>query len=464
MKIHFVSKTVPVLLVLLLAFGCGKKSGDLSPHVDTDTGFSDSGSAVVPDKWWKALEDQELGRLIEQSLNENFDLKTTWQRLKQARAVADREHSSLFPHLDAFTDAEISGRDSQVQESLQLGLSSEYEVDLWGKIRSRVQAEKYRVNATLNEYRTAALSLSAEVARTWYRLAGARKRLELVREQVRTNRKQVDLLQSRFNSGEARRSDVLRQKGLLESTLEQKQAIQSRIGVLEHQLAVLLGNSPQKEVEYAEANLPELPPLPDTGVPADLVRRRPDVRSAFNNLRAADSELAAAISNQYPRITLTASLSTTEDEVRDIFENWARSFTGSLVAPLLDAGRRRAEVERTRAVRKQRLYEYGQAILTSFQEVEDALLQEKKQLERINSIREQLELARKTHRQERLEYYNGMGDYTDVLNALTEAQSLDRELVSARLQRLEYRVSLYRALAGGFETGKKGAWKDAGKQ
>jgi len=451
MKFSFMSKTVLAVLGVLLAMGC-QHTGDLSPDVDTKAGFSESGTAVVPDKWWKALEDRELNELIEQGLGGNFDLKTTWQRLKQARAVVDRESSSLFPDLDAFTEAQISGENSEVQERLQLGLSSEYEVDLWGRISSGVQAERYRVNATRNEYQTAALSLSAEVARTWYRIAEARERLGIVREQVRTNRELVELVQRRFNSGQARRGDVLRQRSLLESTLEQEQAIQSRTGVLEHQLAVLLGRAPQKDLDYCEAYLPELPPLPDTGIPAELVRRRPDVRSAFNQLKAADREVAAAISNQYPRITLSASLSTTEDDFNDIFRNWARSFTGSLVAPLLDAGRREAEVERTRALRKQRLYEYGQAILTSFREVEDALVQEKKQLERIKRIREQLELARKTHRQERLEYYNGMAEYTDVLNALTEAQSLQRELVSARLQRLEYRIALYRALAGGFET------------
>ena len=226
-------------------------------------------------------------------------------------------------------------------------------------------------------------------------------------------------------------------------------------------MAVLLARSPQKGLEYTGAGLPELPPLPYTGIPSELVRRRSDVRSAFNRLKAADSEVAAAISSCYPRITLNASLPSTEDDYYDIFDNWARSFTGSLVAPLLDAGRRRAEVERNRAARKQHLFEYGQAILTSFQEVEDALVREKKQLERIRSIREQLELARKTHRQERLEYYNGMGEYTDVLNALAEIQSLHRELVSARLQRLEYRIALYRALAGGFETGREGIFKDA---
>jgi len=457
MKINLVSKIVLVLLGVLLSIGCGKKAEDLAPDVDTDTGFSESGSAVVPDKWWKALGDRELNKLIEQGLSKNFDLKTTWQRLKRARAVAKREYSFLFPSLDAFADAQISGQDSRVQESLQLGLNSEYEVDLWGKISSSLEAERYRVNATKNEYQTAALSLSVEIARTWYRLSESRMRLEIVREQMRTNRKLVELLQRRFNSGQVRRADMLRQKSLLESTLEQEQTVQSRIGVLKHQLAVLLGTSPQKGLNYAGSGLPEIPPLPDTGIPAQLLRRRPDVRSAFNQLKAADRDLAAAISKQYPRITLTASLSSTEDDFNDIFQNWARSFTGSLVAPLLDAGRRSAEVERTRAVRKQRLYEYGQAILESFREVEDALLQEKKQLQRIKRIREQLQLARETHRQEKLEYYNGMAEYTDVLNALAEAQSLDRELVSARLQRLEYRMALYRALAGGFEIGERGA-------
>jgi outer membrane protein TolC len=192
--------------------------------------------------------------------------------------------------------------------------------------------------------------------------------------------------------------------------------------------------------------------LPDTGLPVELLRRRPDVAAAYNRVKAADEDLAAAISNQYPRLTLTASLSATEDEALNLFDEWARSFAGDLTAPLLDAGQRRAEVERARAAKMQRLYRYGQTMLGALREVGDALIQEKKQAQRIRSLREQVRLAEETYERLRYEYFNGAGDYIDVLTALTDEQELRRDLLSARLALVEFRIALYRALAGGFRT------------
>ena len=444
------------VLCLLLITGCASSQHEVPAPVTPPERFSDSGDGAIPDLWWRAFDDEPLNQRLDQALGSNLDLIVAWQRLREARSVVDRESASLFPDLEASADAEArrgSARGADT-EQLRLGLSSSYEVDLWGRIRSRVDAQRFRLQASYADYQTAALSLSAEVTRTWYRLMEERSQLELINEQIQTNREVLRLIETRFGSGQSQSADVLRQRQLLESTREQKLAIESRIQVLRHQLAVLLGQPPRSGIEQTGHALPELPPLPDTGLPAELVQRRPDVRRAHNRLRAADADMAAAISNQYPRLTLNASLSTREDDASDLFDNWAGAFAGNLVAPLIDAGQRDAEVARTRSVKQQRLFEYGQAILTAFQEVEDALIQEKKQRERIESLKEQLRLADATYEQLRLEYFNGITDYIDVLNSLTDRQELRRNLLSAELELLEFRIALYRALAGGFDTGR----------
>ena len=435
--------------------GCSSAPKEPNSPTDIPNEFSASGTRKAPDRWWTAFDDERLSSLVDQALKSNFNLKTAWSRLREARSIVDRESSRLYPDLDGLAQGEISGGDSGVDERLRLGLTSEYEVDLWGRIESRVEAERYRARATLEDYRTAALSLSAEVVRTWYQLVEAHNQYDLLTDQIKTNQKVLSLLKTRFGSGQIRRADILRQEQLLESTREQRLATESRMQLLEHQLAVLLGKPPPEEVRYTNRDLPDLPPLPETGLPATLVRRRPDVVSAFHELRAADSDLAAAISNQYPRLTFTASLATTESDASNLFDEWARSFAGDLVAPLLDAGQREAEVDRTRAIRMQRLYEYGQTILTAFREVEDALIQEKKQLQRIRSLEEQVRLAKETYERLKYEYFNGAGDYIDVLAALTDEQRLRRDLLSARLALLEFRIALYRALAGGFKTSRE---------
>lgn len=200
------------------------------------------------------------------------------------------------------------------------------------------------------------------------------------------------------------------------------------------------------------AGLPELPALPETGVPLELIQRRPDVQSIYYALRAADRDLAAAISSQYPRLSLSASASSVADNVGNLFKDWTLSLAGNLLAPVFYAGRLRAEVDRNEAVKAELLNTYSQTVLTAFREVEDALALERNQTRSIASIEAQLDLARQSYEQLRLEFFNGISDYLDVLVALTEQQRLERALVSARLNLLEYRIALHRALAGSIET------------
>ena len=144
--------------------------------------------------------------------------------------------------------------------------------------------------------------------------------------------------------------------------------------------------------------------------------------AAFYQLQAADRELAAAISNKYPRLSINLSTSTAQNDTDQIFRNWAYSIGGNLLAPIFYGGELNAEADRAEAVKDQRLYRYGQAVLVAFREVEDALVQEKKQTKAVRLIREQLEVARTAYQQLRLEYLNGLSDYLDVLLALDELQ------------------------------------------
>ncbi len=445
-------RLMALLLAGLLA-GCASQPEERpEPPVTVPETFSASGDEPAPDRWWRSFDDERLNELVQDGLDANLDLLTAWQSLREARAAVHQQSADLYPNLDANVQGEVSNSDSSdSEETLSLGLSSEYEVDLWGRINSQVEAEQYRALATRADYRTTALTLSAEVTRTWYQLRAQRAQLDLAESQIETNRSMVKLLETQFGSGQAGSADVLRQRQLLESTEEERLGTESELQVLENQLAVLLGRTPRNTDLPEGRGLPELPPLPETGVPAELVQRRPDVRQAFNQLQAADADLAAAIRNQFPSLTLTASASTRENSVEDLFDNWATALAGNLVAPLIDAGQRDAEVSQARAVRRQRLYEYGQTVLTAFQEVEDALVQERKQRQAIERIKRQLELTEATYEQLRQQYFNGQVGYIDVLTALTDRQDLQRSLISAQRQLLEYRIALYRALAGGFD-------------
>jgi len=395
-----------------------------------------------------------LNSLIDSALARNLDLAATWQQFRAAQAVLAREGGQRWPQLDASAQSALNRPkpDFAGGENVQLGVAARYELDLWGRIRNQVQAEAYRAQASLADYQTAALSLSAEIALTWYRLQAARSQLVLSDEQLATNQNIVKLIRARFGSGQVRGVDILRQTQLLEATRNQKIIFETNVAVLQHQLAVLLGRSPQQTSQADSVGLPKLPALPETGLPLELVRRRPDLRQAFLNLQAADRDWAAAVRNKYPRLNVRLSGQLRANDFQTLFENWAYTLGGNLLGPLFYGGSLNAEADRNEAVKQQRLYTYGQTMLTALREVEDALVREEKQQQRLEVLEKRLNLARNTNAQLRNEFLNGLSVYLDVLLGLDQEQQLRRDYIDARLEQLEIRIALYRALAGSFDT------------
>jgi len=394
-------------IIALLALGLG---GCANPEVagrlpiQRGPTFSASGQFEMPDRWWTAFGDMALNYQIDRSLEGNYSLEAAWQRVCAARAVARREASDLLPDVDGFAESEGTVRTAGPNDTrFTLGVDFSHEIDVWGRIGYRVDAERLRASATEEDYQAVALTLSAEVARAWLSLIEARAQLALVNEQTKTNRDVLDLLETRFALGQIRSADVLRQRQLVESRREQAVIVQARIEVLEHLLAVLQGRAPQAVSYETGIMLPALPPLPKTGLPSELLNRRPDVRRDYLALEAADRDLAAAVSAQYPRVNLTGSVETAAESPENLFREWIASIASQLIAPLFDGGQRRAEVARTAAVVRERFAEYGQTVLLAYREVEDALALERYQRDRIACLPAQLDLAGQTSQQLREE-------------------------------------------------------------
>ncbi len=437
-----------------LFYGCAPKTTEATLPVEAPDTFSNTGDLQLPERWWTTLDDPQLNNLIDSALVANFDLQVAWDRLQAAQAVIKRESAPLLPQIDASLQTGISfpQPDFVGGENTRLGLQAEYELDLWGRIRASVEAERFRFNATLSDYQAAAISLSAEIALTWYRLLEARSQAALIDRQIETNEQILSLLETRLGRGQVQGVDIIRQRQLLEATREQRAFAEADVQVLENQLSVLSGRPPQRGINNQSENLPALPPLPETGVPIELVRRRPDIQSAYFRLKAADRDLAAAISSKYPRLSISGNASLRSNSFDNLLQEFAYSFAGNILAPIFYGGRLNAEVDRNEAVKQQRLYEYGQAVLIAFQEVEDALIQEQKQRESIQFLEKQVNLARQAYDRLRTGYLNGTSNYLDVLTALDQEQQLRRDLLSANLILLEFRIALYRALAGSIET------------
>jgi outer membrane protein TolC len=246
-------------------------------------------------------------------------------------------------------------------------------------------------------------------------------------------------------------ADLLQQRLVVENRRGELALAKAQEQVLLNQLAVLLGLPPDQAPQLAPASLGSLPPLPATGVYSNLVERRPDVRAAWLQVQAADQRVAAAVADRFPRLSLSGRATTSSEEIEDLFDDWLSSIAANLLAPLVDGGRRRAEVDRTRAAASAALHSYGQTILEALAEVEDALVREQQQLKYLSSLDRQLELAAQATERIRDRYLNGAVDYQRVLASILSEQQLQRTRLAASGELYENRINLCRALAGGWE-------------
>jgi NodT family efflux transporter outer membrane factor (OMF) lipoprotein len=431
------------------------------PPVVVPERFSTTGEAAVPDRWWESFEDATLDRLVKEALGRNLDLKVAWDRLDQAAALARQAGAPEWPALDAVGDvgftrararSSFTGEtDTFTVEDYLLGLRVAYEVDLWGRIRRTREAAELDVRASASDVAATAMVLAARVAAAWYELVQQQASLDLFEEQRKISRTLLDLVELRFKQGSVSAVDVFQQRRQLEAVKAEIPLARMRSSVLEHQLAVLLGHPPTRQVAEPLRVIPGLPPRPATGVPAALVQRRPDLKAALARLAAADQRTAAAIADRFPALRLTGRLETAGVDIQDLFSLWLANLAAGLTAPLIDGGRRAAEVDRTRAVASERLHQYGQTVLNACQEVEDALVQEHRQAQYLENVTLRVGIAREELRRTRERYLNGVTDYIPVLASIQGLQLLERQQLEEQRKLIQYRIDLYRALGGGWK-------------
>ncbi|MBD8527874.1 efflux transporter outer membrane subunit [Pseudomarimonas arenosa] len=433
-----------LMLGAALSVGCAALPERQATMPTLPQSFLAEGGSVAPTAWWHAFSDPDLDQLIAQALAENLSLQATAARLRAAEAVAGAAAAGLRPSLTARASAT---HNEGGETTGSTSLSAAYELDLWGRLRSSRDAAVLQAEATAQELHAARISLSAAVAIQWFALGSSGERLQLISQERATYERLLRLVESRYRNGQANVSDVLRQRQLVESTRSLEASTAAELGTQRHALEELLGQ-PAGSRALAGNIPPAMSALPRSGLPADVVSRRPDVQQRWLLLQSADRSVAAAIANRFPQLSLTASGTSSDAGASRLFEDWLGSLVANLVGPIFDGGARRAEVERTRAVFDQRLAEYRSAVLVGFREIQDALLRDQQQTIRVASLIEQLRLSDAVIERIERQLRNGSATYLSLLDAQITNSSLRREVLSARQQHAEQRIALFRAMAG----------------
>jgi NodT family efflux transporter outer membrane factor (OMF) lipoprotein len=409
--------------------------------------------AEEPGFWWKNFKSPELNRLMQLALTENFSVLTALSRIEQARFKALKAESWLYPELGGGAGVgtqklKQKNRDSISSDEWSLGLNASYEVDLWGRVRAVRTSENEKFFATREDLKTARLSVSGALAETWISLIENRKHQDLLEQQIALQKKLLQIIILRFPLAKATALDIYQQQQVVEKLQGTLIPVVNNQEILSRRLALLCGRTQLDASLLQDRYFPVVNELPDLGLPADLLAARPDIRAAGLRLKATEWEVVAARADRLPALRLTASGSAFGDDAGSILDNWIYNLAANLAGPIFDGGRRRAEVERVRAVVDERLQNYREVVVNAVIEVEDALTLEQDAVASLESIQKQSDLARRTLREARRRYLNGSGDFINVLKEELNSLQLDHDIISQESKIITARINLHIAMGG----------------
>jgi multidrug efflux system outer membrane protein len=449
------------LLALLLA-GCEA----LTP-VETD--LADSGVVIpkhwssiredegVKQDWLEDFDDPNLGNLVGEAVETNYDLRAAGARVQKARARARIAGAELYPQIDVgvgASRADLSGNNggSGRVDQFNARVNAAWEIDLWGRLANEKRAAVRDADAAAADYQAARLSLAAAVAQAWFDAVEAELQVKLAQDTVRNFRDNLEVVHESFRAGLNSALDVrLERANLAGAEAELEASLIGRDRSV-RSLEVLLGRYPSGELAVA-TELPMIETEVPAGLPAEILVRRPDVRSAALRLEASDERFSSARKNRLPGIALTASGGVSSGQLGNLLDYDAIiwSIAADLAAPVFQGGRLQAERDLAGAENEEVLSDYAQVVLVAFREVETALT-----AERILASQEAaLEVAaRESVEAEALaleRYRAGLVDIITWLEARRRAFNARSSLLSVSNARLQNRIALYLALGGGFE-------------
>lgn len=445
------------LVSALLFPGCAHvpssgKAVPVIPFPETFTLYP--GTVPVTDRWWNSFGSGELDALIDETFAGNLTLKQSLARLEQSSALAVQARSDRLPDLSLNAGVSETRRETDGNRvdtsSRSLNLASSWELDFWGRVKAAQRAAILEKESSQEALYSAAITLVSEVTLKWLEMISLRNQLELAHTQQETNRTILNLTEQRYLKGLANVLDIYQQRQPVAEIEASIPLLEARLKTALHEIAVLTGKPPLTDLALKATAFPQLGPLPSTGLPADLLVRRPDVRAAGLKLRVSEARTKAARAGRLPRVTLSATAGYSSDSFADLLDDWITSLAANLAWSIFDSGAKKAEVTRQEAIADENLAAYEHAVLTAIREVEDAMIREVKQAEHIEALKRQLTISREGFRESISRYRKGLSDYLPVLTALNSTHRVERSIVIARFEQLSQRVKLYRALGGGW--------------
>ena len=419
-----------------------------------------STESITQLKWWDIYHDEALQSLIRMAVDSNRDILTAIARVEESRAVLGFNRANMFP----FLDFSVRGRSSEfrraaeeaevafLQNSLSLLGNVSWEIDVWGRLRHANRAAYAELLADHETQKSIYISVVAQVAELYFQLRGLDERYDITRRTYDTRMEYLRIVTQRFEKGDVSELDKLQAENIAASALAQLYTIERAIISTENALNILLG-MPYSPINRGLKNDQQHLPLDiPSGIPSELLERRPDIRAAEQQLIAQTERIGIAVALRFPSLNLTGFMGVGSPELSNLFtaDAFLGTITGQLAGPILrfNQNKRRVEAERARA--KQVAYHYEKTVLLAFAEVENSLAEIRTYSNEFTARQKQVAATEQSLALSKALYDNGYTSFLQVLDAERELYSAQFEKSFALERQLISTVRLYKALGGGW--------------
>ncbi|WP_368131399.1 efflux transporter outer membrane subunit, partial [Bacteroides fragilis] len=415
----------------------------------------------VDDQWWKAFQDPVLDSLISVAVKQNYSVLTAIDRINMAKANLRMERGNFFPTIGlnaGWTRQQSSGNTSDLPQSTQhyydASLNMSWELDLFGSIRNRVKAQKENFAASKEEYTGTMISLCAQVASAYINLRELQQELAVVQKNCASQEAVLKITEVRYNTGLVSKLDVAQAKSVFFSTKASIPQIESGINQYITTLAILLGTYPQevRPALTAPGTLPDYMEPIGVGLPADLLLRRPDIRSAERSVNAQAALVGASKSDWLPQVFLKGSVGYAAKDLKDLTHHKSMTYE---IAPALSwtlfKGTQLVNATKlAKAQLDEAINQFNQTVLTAVQETDNAMNAYRNSIKQIVALREVRNQGQETLTLSLELYKQGLTPFQNVLDAQRSLLSYENQLVQARGYSLLQLIAMYQALGGGW--------------
>lgn len=423
---------------------------DISKPVDLNHEYKTQIDAEIKasSKWWLLYNDFELNAIMDQAFIHNPDINQIRARLKQAQALTKQRRAALLPNLTISASREEYRGDSILPSDFTLAGAAAYELDFWNKNTSGANAAELLSEASAADIAAAKISLSAAIAQNWLEILSLIEQERLLQKQINVNHTVLELQEQRFEMGLSSALDILQQEERLAQSEAGLPDILSKQKIAANNISLLIGSTPYNEFKISEKPLPQALAIPNTGLASDLLANRPDIMAAWLRLISSDWAVKEAWANRLPSFNLSANYTTSGAALNSLFNTWILNMVANIATPIFDGGSRKAEQVKRQALSDERYHAYRAVVLNAVIEVENSLISNLYQDQKLTALQKQFTASKKTLEQAQMSYNNGKSDYINVLNSLNNTQFLEQDITREELKQAHLRIELYRALGG----------------